>query len=336
MLQLQNLTVGYRISSKQNIPVLDVRNLKVHKGELVALIGANGSGKSTLLRSIAGLQPLLSGHILLDNRPSPNFHPTERARLLSFVSTENITINNLKVKDLIAFGRAPHTNWLGRLRTADRYYIDKALELVGMTSFATKYIDQLSDGERQRIMLARSLAQNAGLIILDEPTAFLDLQNKYIIVDLLRKLCDNEQKTILFSTHDLNIALRFADKIWLTSQKHITEGAAEDLILNNAFQQIFNSDKLKFQPATGDFEIERPLQSAIFFETGNSLADFWTQKALKRLGYKMICDRNYPLKLQLNENNNRKEWLLHYKNQNTVHYSIYSLTRHLRHLKKQK
>ena len=223
MLRLSNITVGYN-----NKPLFDEVNIHVQKPQLIALIGRNGMGKSTLLRAIAALQKPLSGDIIIAGTELSKLTPKQRAENISLVTTENISLPHLKVFDTVALARAPFSSWSGALTQSDRDIAHVALERVGMASFATKTLDSLSDGERQRVMIARALAQKASLMLLDEPTAFLDLPSRLQIMDLLKKLAQENNSVIILSTHDLELAKEYADTMWVVNQNKITIGKPSD------------------------------------------------------------------------------------------------------------
>ncbi|MFW6289452.1 MAG: ABC transporter ATP-binding protein, partial [Mariniphaga sp.] len=211
-IELKQLTVGYQQSGEAPFEVLKDVNLSAAPGEMVALIGSNGIGKSTLLRTLAGFQPWFGGDVQIKGRSLKTLHSRETARIMSFVSTEIVRVPNLTVFDLVAYGRFPYTNWIGMLTDEDRWVISDAIQKVGLQGFERRFVMQISDGERQRAMIARALAQDTPVIVLDEPTAYLDVSNKYEIFHLLQSLAFERKKTIVLSTHDLNIALREVDK----------------------------------------------------------------------------------------------------------------------------
>lgn len=217
-------------------------------GEFTALIGRNGTGKSTLLRTIAALARPLDGYITLTGDRLDTLSRRQVSERISFVSTEEVRVTNLRVADVVALGRAPYTNWIGMLADADREAVARSLRLVGMESFARKRLDTLSDGERQRVMIARALAQDTPVILLDEPTAFLDLPNRYEICLLLRKLAHTQGKSIIFSTHDLNIALELCDTIALIEGGSIRYGTREMLVADGTFERLFDGTSLRFDP----------------------------------------------------------------------------------------
>jgi len=245
IIETKDLEIGYR-RAKVNFPLLPPINIGVRKGELTGLIGRNGAGKSTLLRTVAGLQSRLMGSILLLGHEINNYRISDLARVISFVSTENVRIQNLKVRELVALGRFPHTNWIGKLAKADMDIINEALELTGLANMRDRDIYNLSDGERQKAMIARALAQDTPLIILDEPTAFLDLPSRYEIVHLLRKLSTDNKRTIVFSTHDLQMAMNESDCLWIMTSEGIFQGAPEDLLFNKVFHKLFLNSCIKF------------------------------------------------------------------------------------------
>jgi len=212
LLRTEELEIGFRTAGTRNISLMSEISVNARQGELITLIGRNGSGKSTLLRSLMRLQPVLSGSILLNNRNIEDHSRREFAMLCGFVSTEAISTGNLSVYELVALGRFPYTNWIGKVRAEDRDLIDSSLERVGLMALKDKMLAEISDGERQRAMIARALAQDTDLLILDEPTAFLDLPNRYEVIKLLKDLT-RQGKSVIFSTHDLNIVIDQVDKI---------------------------------------------------------------------------------------------------------------------------
>jgi iron complex transport system ATP-binding protein len=208
MITLQQLTLGFNSRI-----LLNNCNATFEQGSLTALVGRNGAGKSTLLRVLAALDTPQVGDVIINNTPISSLNAEQRARLISFVSTQRVRVSNLKCKDVVAIGRTPYTNWMGSLQEQDKQCVAHALEAVGMTAFADRPIDTLSDGECQRIMIARALAQQTPIILLDEPTAFLDIPNRFEICRLLATLAHTENKTIIFSTHDIDAAMPVCDNV---------------------------------------------------------------------------------------------------------------------------
>lgn len=208
MIRLENISIAY--SSKT---IIDRASVVFPQGSVTVLIGRNGAGKSTLLRSLTAVEAPKSGTIFIGGKDIFSLNYEQRAKLLSFVGTQRIRIANMLCRDVVATGRAPYTNWVGKLNSSDIEIVNNALDAVGMSSFAMRSIDTLSDGESQRIMIARALAQQTPTIMLDEPTAFLDIPTRFEICKLLSNLAHNQGKTIIFSTHDIDAALPIADYI---------------------------------------------------------------------------------------------------------------------------
>ena len=231
MIELHDLSIGYGDRT-----LLSEVEATIEKGKLTALIGRNGTGKSTLLRAIAGLNRRYSA---------------EMARTLAFVTTERTRIANLKCEDVVAIGRAPYTNWIGRMQKADTEIVMRSLASVGMEDYAERTMDRMSDGECQRIMIARALAQDTPIILLDEPTSFLDMPNRYELCTLLAQLAHDEGKCILFSTHELDIAMSLADAIALIDPPRLVCLPTEEMRRSGCIERLFRNKCVTFDTATG-------------------------------------------------------------------------------------
>lgn len=241
MILFEKLRLGYgsRI-------LIDDLSATIEGGTLTALVGRNGTGKSTLLRAIVGLQERMAGDIRLQGRSVGDLTTAELAQAVAFVTTDKVRIANLKCRDVVALGRAPYTNWIGRMQEQDRKMVELSLEMVGMADFADKTMDQMSDGECQRVMIARALAQETPIILLDEPTAFLDMPNRYELCILLGCLAHQHGKAILFSTHELDIALELCDKVALISPPSLHLLPTEEMIRSGYVEQLFSNDVMSF------------------------------------------------------------------------------------------
>jgi iron complex transport system ATP-binding protein len=327
IIKTQDLSIGY--AEKRNAKIIQSGiSLNAFKGELIALIGGNGVGKSTFLRTLAGFQPALSGKILYKERELITYKEKELARILSFVSTEIIRVSNLTVFDLVALGRYPYTGWSGRLSAEDRIKVEKAISMMGLEGYENKMVNFISDGERQKTMIARTLAQDTDIILLDEPTAFLDLSNKYEIVHILQHLAREKGKTILFSTHDLSAAIAECDKIWLMLEDEVKQGSPEDLILNGSFTSIFHHKKLFFDPEKGDFRIPKETGRKIRIK-GAGLPLNWTIKALQRIGFEVLDGSSFDLSIPEVELAS-PGWILKMGDDYESFDSLYNLCRYLK------
>lgn len=252
-LTIRRATVGYR-DRRTPTPVLREVDLVARSGELTALIGPNGAGKSTLLRSVAGLQPLLGGEILLDGSRLDALSPAERARRQAVVLTERVAPGILTARELVALGRHPHTGFTGRLRPADWDIVDASLESVDASHLAARDLAELSDGERQRVMTARALAQEPDLLLMDEPSAFLDAPGRVMLTGLVSTIAAEQDRIVILSTHEVELVLRIADWIWLVDREgHAHQGTPTDMVEAGLLNTVFDSPQLTFDPDSFGF-----------------------------------------------------------------------------------
>ncbi len=288
ILETHSLTIGYRATKDAASTILADLELVLQPGEFACLLGPNGAGKSTLLRTLSRTQPALEGAVLLDGADLAGYSARDLARRLSVVLTEPIAPGLLTVAELVALGRHPHTDWSGRLTEADHAIVAWALEATGSSALAKRQVTALSDGERQRVLIARALAQQPRLMLLDEPTAFLDVQRRVEITGLLRRLARETGLAVLLSTHDLELALRTADTIWLvTDDRQLRAGAPEDLALAGAFDTVFRSPDVRFDPQLGAFRLRQPAGPSAFVQ-GVGPAALWAGRALERAGCSLV------------------------------------------------
>ncbi len=237
-IKVENIEIGY-----DDRTLIQGASLSIPKGDITALLGRNGTGKSSLLRALSGLSAPEKGSIKLGGVDIYSLTASERAKVVSFVTTDKVRIANLTCEDVVALGRAPYTNWMGRISDEDRHIVHRSLQQVGMSDFTHRTMDQMSDGECQRVMIARALAQDTPVILLDEPTAFLDLPNRYELCFLLRELAHSEQKTILFSTHELDIAEKLCDSVALIDSPNIHHLSALQFTESKLVDRMFSASK---------------------------------------------------------------------------------------------
>jgi len=255
ILTTNNLSIGYK-SKKDTTIISSNLDLELHRGELVCLLGKNGIGKSTLLRTLTKVQPKLSGEILLQGHVLESYSSNDLAKQMSIVLTERIPPSNLTVYELIALGRQPYTNWLGTLTQEDKDHIELAMEHTDLHDLMHKRSDELSDGQLQRVMICRALAQNTDLILLDEPTAHLDIQHKIETFQLLKNLAHKLRKSILISSHEIQLALQMGDILWLMTGKEVISGKPKELIDNNNINQLFDSNTIYFDKEKSQFLVK--------------------------------------------------------------------------------
>jgi len=254
ILAASNLTIGYK-SKKAVVTIAENLNLNLSSGKLIALIGANGIGKSTLLRTITGIQPPLSGNVFLNDKNINAYKPVDLAQNLSLVLTEKLPPSNLSVFELVALGRQPYTNWVGTLTDTDIEKVQEAIQLTQIEHLAQKKHFEISDGQLQKVLIARALAQDTPLIILDEPTTHLDLLHKVSLFKLLKKLTNETQKCILFSTHDIDLAIQLSDEMIIMTPERVVQDEPCNLISNGSFAALFKDEHIVFDAAKGKFVI---------------------------------------------------------------------------------
>lgn len=255
----KNLSIGYRPKHQLRV-IASAVSASLHPGELTCLIGANGVGKSTLLRTLCGFQPALDGEILLQDQPFSAYPAQQLARQIGVVLTSRIDVPQLSVKEIVGIGRSPYTNFWGTLTPTDQQIVDEAIHQVGIPHLAQRNISELSDGERQKTMIAKALAQQTRIIILDEPTAFLDFPSKVETLQMLRRLAHEQHKAILLSTHDVELALQLSDSLWLMEQNRLSIGTPRSLATDGSLSRFIDRDGIRFNPEGMRIEIKFPSQ----------------------------------------------------------------------------
>ncbi len=280
-----DLSIGYTLKGKNHKLVHDSLNLSLYAGEVTCLLGLNGAGKSTLLKTLCGFLPPLKGYVELMGKPLSAYSQRDFSRLVGVVLTEKTNAGGITVREMVALGRQPYTGFFGRLREEDHRIVEESMAAVGITHKARNYVSELSDGERQKAMIAKALAQRCPIILLDEPTAFLDVTSRIETMTLLRKLALEQQKAILLSTHDLDLAIQLGDRLWLQAKERpVACGTPEDLILEGAFEAFFNKGDIVFDVATGKLSTLAPTLPVGV--EGDTLTVRWVGNALLRNGFK--------------------------------------------------
>jgi cobalamin transport system ATP-binding protein len=332
-----DLDVGYTARGSEPRTVLAAVSARVEAGELICVLGPNGAGKSTLLRTLAGMQPPLAGRVEVLGSPLSSLRPRQLARRIGVVLPERVQAGMLTAAALVALGRHPYTDWLGRMRPEDQAKVDQAIRAVGAEHLAMRDVGNLSDGERQKVMIARALAQEPTLLILDEPTAFLDLPGRVEVMALLlalaRQPAGSGGRAVLLSTHDLDLALHSADRVWLLDGRgRMTAGAPEDLVLGGDFQAAFERQQVRYDAESGSFRIAAEPGGRIRLD-GGGLAGRWTRRALERRGFAVEegpgGDDETPA-VTIDAGATERVWRLARGGTATVHRSIEELLRALR------
>ena len=282
-IRLRDLSIGY--PDKHNTKrVAEHLNASIHSGELTCLLGTNGVGKSTLLRTLSAFQPPLGGTIDLLDRPLSTYDDRQLATVIGVVLTEKSDIRNMTVEELVGLGRSPYTGFWGTLKESDRKIVHEAIARVRIEPLTQRMVHTLSDGERQKVMIAKALAQETPIIFLDEPTAFLDFPSKVEVMQLLHNLTHTLQKTVFMSTHDLELALQIADKIWLMDRTNgIAIGTPEDLSLEGKLSSFFSRKGITYDTETGFFRIDTDYRCEIHLH-GHGSRYAMVRKALQRNG----------------------------------------------------
>jgi len=309
ILRTAKLKIGYTSQKQGETVIADGLTLSLKRGELVCLLGPNGVGKSTLIRALAGIDRHLGGSIELEGKDVSRLSPKQRARLTSVVLTDALPVGMLSVYSLVALGRFPHSRWTGRLSSQDHGRIEESLETMGISHLAKRQFHELSDGERQKALVARALAQEASVLMLDEPTAFVDLPRRVELIHVLVELARRAEIAILLSSHDLDLSLRCADRLWLMSSGgKVIHGYPEDLALSGQVAAAFESESVNWDKDEGSFKLQRRLEKRAHLEGEGSEA-LWTRRALSRKGFMLAEGREEAdLEVIVNRTENHANW----------------------------
>ena len=251
MIKLNNITLSF--GSRK---LIEHASAHFECGRMTALLGRNGTGKSTLLRAIASLGEVQGGAIEIGGRELSELSNADLARMVAFVNTERVSVEAMTAYDLVAVGRSPYTDWSGRLRSSDHEAIERSIRIAGVEHLADRYVDTLSDGECQRVMIAKALAQDTPAILLDEPTSYLDMPNRYELCTLLGRLAHDEGKCVLYSTHELDIALTLSDSIALVDTPQLLYMPTREMIASGSIERLFDSPYIRFDASTRSIHLK--------------------------------------------------------------------------------
>lgn len=296
MLKIANLSIGYKEKNKQKVLVSNI-NSTIAEGKLVCLLGANGSGKSTLLRTISGRLKPLKGDIFLSDDDLKNLSAKQLAKRVSVVLTDKNISTMIKASEVVALGRYPYTGWRGNMQASDWKIIRNSFKLVGAENLYNREFRQLSDGEKQKVLVARALAQETNLILLDEVTSFLDVFSRMQLMQLLKEMSSQMQKLIILSTHDIEAAFRYANIFWLIDkQGKFYAGSPEDLVLQGVFNHVFKHEACVFDIKDGRFKIKDKPSRFVNLQA-SELVYFWTEQALKKINISISKDADIVIKV---------------------------------------
>jgi len=326
-LATDNLAIGY--SGKGGVHKFLQKDLneKLIEGEFICLLGPNGCGKSTLIRTLAGIQSPVSGKIFFEGKEIQELSNEERSNLLSVVLTDNSAVGNITVSEIVALGRYNYTNWMGTLSSHDKQKINESLENVSLGEFKSRKFSTLSDGEKQRAFIAKGLASDAPVMLLDEPTAHLDISNKVSIMTLLRQLTRISHRSVLVASHELDLALKLADEIWLMlPDQTIYKGTPEELISSGNLDEVFGNEFLQFNSLTGNFAMNTIPIGSVVLEGSGKYLDI-TKQALNRIGFTTKALKN---KITYNIVVEGKHWKVSIGEKNTESDSLAETCRLLR------
>ncbi|MFA3782893.1 ABC transporter ATP-binding protein [Melioribacteraceae bacterium 4301-Me] len=323
ILYTNNLSIGYKENKRNANVLLDNLNFSIYPGDFICLLGPNGCGKSTLLKTLCGIQKPINGDIFIDGKSITEYSNQELSKKISIVLTEILSVTNATVYSIVSMGRYPYNNWLGVLNKEDFKIINDVIDMTCLTSVKNNSFLELSDGIRQKVMIARALAQYTPIILLDEPTVYLDAPTRIEIILLLRKLSKELNRAIILSSHDIDLALQTADAVFLISrEKKMIIDTPEDLVLNGHFENAFNKNGVRFQLHRGTFETNAKRRFGLQV-IGSKTEVFWTERALERIGITANQSEKDALGVVKVENFNGK--LLWHLEINTNKYKCHSI-----------
>lgn len=300
ILEIENLSIGY------NEPICKDINANIQKGELIGLAGRNGSGKSTLIKTLIGIQPKLNGTIFYDNENMENWSVQNRSQKIAVVFSRLNQVPPISVYDLVALGRLPYRNGFSKLSQADQTIIELSFELVGISYLRNKWANQLSDGQLQMVMIARALAQQTDLILMDEPTSHLDIENQFKIFELIYKLSFQTQKTFVVASHQIDLLIQNATQLWWIEEGKFHAGFPEQIAFEQEIYEKLSQEFIRFDFDSGKFQFRKEKQKEINFQSDGSPFGFWVKHALERAGFANTKNSNLVIEIKQNQ--------IHYNN----------------------
>lgn len=299
ILETKNLAIGYRLPPAPPKVLIKNLNFQVYSGDMICLMGPNGCGKTTLFRTLSALSPRLNGQIIIDSKDIKDYDELDLAKKISIVLTEKLDLINISVEELIALGRFPYTNFFGKLSGNDQKRINETIELLNFQHLRKENFNQLSDGQKQKVLIGRALAQDTPIIFLDEPTTFLDIPKKIEIFQLLKRIARNNNIAVLFSSHDWEMVLEMATKVWLINESgKLVDGLPEDLILNGEIEKCFDHPQFTFDPLRGNFKTQKEHKkhgkhrdTAVCVLGSSKIKLIWTIHVLEKVGLSVYTEQ---------------------------------------------
>ncbi|MBL6988473.1 MAG: ABC transporter ATP-binding protein [Bacteriovoracaceae bacterium] len=330
VLESKDLCVGFTLPSGKK-EILKNLNFKITPGEMICLMGANGCGKTTLLRSLSALEPFLAGDIFINGKNISTYSQKQLSLLVSIVLTERIHVPKFSVAEVIALGRQPHTSFWGRITKKDKKKLEEVISLASLGEIANELYDSLSDGQKQKVLIARALAQDTPIIFLDEPTTYLDIPKKMEILKLLKKIADEKKVAILFSSHDWDLISHMAPKVWVIDESGALHGGiAEDLILDGTIKHSFNHPDFYFDDQDGRFKEKIDFKKSKFFlQGGDATRKHWTAQTLAKVGYQVSKKKEGATIIEVSP----KQWVILHKKQRMICKSLEMLLSQIHHFK---
>lgn len=327
-----NLSIGFR-NDKNRIRLLQEKiDLSLNEGDFVCLIGPNGCGKSTLIRTLSGIDNPIEGTVWVGQKNVHELSDAERSKWLGIVLTDQAAVENITVEEIVSLGRYHYAGWFGTLGTSDQKKVNWAIRQVGLSGYEDRHYKTLSDGEKQRAFIAKVLCSDAPLLILDEPTAHLDIPNRVEIMMLLRKLSREIGRAVLISTHELDLALQLSDEIWLMDPgQPVFNGTPEELLITGSLDRAFGNSQLHFNPHSGSFCVETTYAGKLLLQGSGTLTEY-TRQAVQRLGFQTEKEGQEALRIEVDEQEDK--WIIRLNKETWKFTNLLNVCRFLKNYEK--